>query len=217
MALKRIFILWVLGFAVLATARAELWPFGKEWEPANIFWRSEPMPIDMRRLAILPIATEQNDSILEEGRKNLADILGTELRKTAYFDFVNVSEADLERWSGRGAWKLSDELPETLLDEIRIRTGCDALLFVELSGYRPYAPVSMGWKLTIVDAMEHHIWWSVDETADSGRQDVARGAKRYFKENLSESNNKTIGLSLKSPRRFGQYVLNKLVGTMPPR
>ena len=217
MTFRKIASVFFILVVVAWPGHAGLWFSGEEWEPTNVYTRNEPTPIDMRRLAVLPIAARPESGVAEEGRANLSEVLREELRRTAYFDFVFVEESDMERWTGRRTWRYSDELPELFMDEIRLRTGCDAVLFVELAGYQPFPPVSMSWKLSIVDTKDHHTWWSVDETIDSRRKDVERGAQKHLKATYGKPAGKDARISMKSPRRFGHYALSKLLDTLPPR
>jgi hypothetical protein len=94
--------------------------------------------------------------------------------------------------------------------------GCDAVLFCQLTAFRAYAPLAVGWRLKLVDVRSRQILWAGDEVFDAGQSTVKTGARRYQLEHLHslESGGWTME---NSPRYFGQYTLACLLDTLPQR
>jgi hypothetical protein len=92
------------------------------------------------------------------------------------------------------------------------------VMFSELTVFKPYKPVVMGWKLHLIDSHRPHVWWASDLVFDSGNQAVANSAVKFSQENLSGgfkgASSETI---LLSPSRFGQYTLAASLGTLQGR
>ena len=94
--------------------------------------------------------------------------------------------------------------------------GCDAVIFPELTQYRPYAPLVIGWNLKLVSLKNQQILWAIDEVFDAGDIAVANGARRY--QMRREAANPALAESrqiLTSPRVFGQYTAETVLDTLP--
>jgi len=50
-------------------------------------------------------------------------------------------------------------LPPDFLDSLQRVYGCDAVLFCELSTFRAYAPLAVGWRMKLVDVRTRQILW----------------------------------------------------------
>ena len=188
---------------------------GPDYQVSNVFRLSSGLPQGFRRVALLPLAI---DPALEEAptaRQTLEPILLTELLKTKRFDVVRVSPEKLQQWSGRSHWSAEDKLPPDFLTKLNEETGCDGILFAELSRYRPYPPLALGWKLKLVAEPKGLTLWSVDELFDAGEARVVNSARRYENEHLKAGPSTDSPMILASPQRFGQYTLSSLLETLP--
>jgi len=191
---------------------------GEGYKPKNIFIKAGQWPLEIRRVAVLPMAYSETEPVAASGRDTLEPILQAELTKGQRFECVSVSPASLKKWSNREKWSASDWLPGDLIQTIKTETGCDAVLFPELTVYSPYSPLIIGWNIKLVSVNSQDILWSADETFDSSVKSVANAARRH--EYARDSSHPILADSrqvLDSPRRFGQYTLETLVATMPGR
>ena len=186
-----------------------------EFTPQNYHQTTPWLPRELRRVAVLPLTTLTADALTEAGRDQLEQMLSVELTRTELFEVVRVTPDQLRRWTGRPRWGVTDALPPDLLHRIEQQLGCDGVIFAELTAYRPYPPLAMGWKLHLVAADGTQVWWTSDVLYDAGNQTVARGAVRYEREyqahRLPASDPATI---LRSPGRFGQYTLAASLETL---
>ncbi len=191
---------------------------GPSYQPANFHLRSAVMPRELRRVAVLPLATAKDEPQLEAGREALEPIVWAELIKTKRFEVVKVSSEQLAIWTGRPAWKAEERLPDGFRGGLKGETSADAVLFCQLTEYRGYPPLGVGWSMKLVDAGPSPILWSVDEFFDAGNPQVVNAARRYCQQEARDTRNLSDSfLILGSPRRFGQYTASAVLATLPGR
>ena len=79
----------------------------------------------------------------------------------------------------------------------------------------------VGWKFSLVECAgekKGNILWSADEVVDSGKPEVARGARAYYADGIRNEMLVTDpSMVLYSPRQFGRYSLDELLATLPAR
>lgn len=192
---------------------------GPSYEPTNIYRSNEPLPVHLKQVAVLPLATTTGDSNTEFGKERLEPLLFKELNKTGRFELLRVSPQQLKEWTGGTAWTGDEKLPANFLKMLRQKTGCDGVVFSHLTYYKPFEPQAIGWRLKLVNAHNSpEIIWAADELFDAGTEPVMNAARRYYKDNLMTgdplSHSKTI---LTSPSQFAQYTLQALLTTLPAR
>lgn len=181
------------------------------YKPDNVHRAAAMLPADLRRVAILPLAGQSDCFQLGEGRIALDPVLQDELAKTKRFEVVRISPERMRSRTGRTAWSGDEVLPVKFLDTLREESACDAVLFCELTVFRAYAPLAVGWRLRLVDARTQKTLWAADEIFDAVDPAVARGAGRFDRQ-------RTDGwVMLNSPRRFGAYSAATLLATLPRR
>jgi hypothetical protein len=212
----------VLGIALLlcggcAENAAMRRAMAKPYQPANVHRSSPTLPAQLRRVAMLPV-TAAPDHAAQAGVRSLEPVLAAEFRKRGAFELIVVSGADLRAWSGREAWRRTEALPATLFARIREATACDAVLFSDLSTFRPYPPLAVGWHLSLVDVETQADYWAIDEVFDAGSPEVIVAAQQYYQAELAQPSVQLDSAAiLNSPRRFGQYSAAAAVATLPGR
>jgi hypothetical protein len=212
---------WAAGVVLLAAgceSPADRVAMAAPYSPSNIYLRESRLPKNLRRLAVLPIPRVDGDTAQSAGAEVLEPLLLSELRKTKTFDVDFINPTRLVSITGRSAWVPSDALPPDYFHKIARETGCDTVLFAQLTTYHAYPPLRIGWAMKIVDCEKQLTWWAVDEVFDAGNASVASGAVSYGKAefNLPDPVIDNPGM-LASPRRFGQYTISTVVGTIPGR
>jgi len=204
---------------------------GACYRPTNVYRESRLLPVGIKRVALLPMTTAGSAALLTAGAEALEPILYAELEKSKRFEVIAVSGAQLRQWTGQTGWNADEQLPSDLFERLREATGCDAVLFSQLTRYQPYQTLSIGWKLSLTEkaAAQNggktpakdagaHILWSADEVFDAGNPEVANAARSYYGQHLrDESPLADASTMLSSPGRFGQYSLGALLATLPER
>jgi hypothetical protein len=186
----------------------------------NVFQAGSVLPADLRRVAVLPTAWDESPSGLAQGGEMLGPLLLSELIKTRKFEVVNVTPEALRRESGRLSWTGEEVLPTDFLDSLQRVYGCEAVLFCELTEFRAYAPLAVGWRLKLVDARTHEIhvgrWTSSVRRGGGGGAGRARGSFIAGKPwGFHDAANDWRAAF--SPRQFGQFTLAKCLSTLPNR
>lgn len=215
---------WFIWFCVIVSSMA--WLAGESlageahglvpsYQPDNVHRAAAALPKDVRRVVVLPLACDMRSSELTEGCDVLGPILSAELIKTKKFEVVEIASEVLAARTGRTIWKASDPLPADFFDVVREATGCDAVLFAEITVFRAYAPMVVGWRLRLVDLRSRESLWAADEVFDAGRASVAVGARRYGRKEIDSHANQWSVLN--SPRQFGRYAAATLLEALPER
>jgi hypothetical protein len=188
------------------------------YKPSNVFCRGMAMDPDVKRVAILPMTALQPTEAFQKGVDSLQPLLHSELIKAKRFEMIVVTPEQLQNWTGQRVWRSDEQLPPDFFDRLREETGCQGVLFDQLTRYQPYQPVAVGWKLTLVFNKEHQIYWAADEVFDAGDDEVANAARDYESRHVvTQSPIPDPNAILSSPSRFGQYTLYELLTTMPQR
>jgi hypothetical protein len=175
----------------------------------------QPLPERIRRVAMLPLTSSLQSTAHETGRDLLQPALFGELSKSRLFEVVAVPTHKVEEWTGKRAWTPEEKLPASFLGRIKEETACDAVLFTQLTSFRAYPPLALGWRLLMVDATNAQVLWAVDEVFDAGDPAVINSARRY----AQDHSRTTPGLArehylLNSPREFAQFTANEVVRTI---
>lgn len=227
-------ILWALSFAISLFAGCATPPLdpgltGPFHKIGNFYLINHKLPDDIRRVAMLPLTTAQNSQSAVAGREVLQPELYGELSKSRLFEVIVVSGERLEQWTGKPAWSQEEELPADFLIKIKEETGCDAILFNQLTYYRPYPPLVVGWRLLMVKP-DGQVIWTLDEVFDAGEPAVANSARRHALETDRKNaefayqagtrhdavfTSRVPGWEwLNSPRFFAKYTANAAVATL---
>ncbi len=193
-------------------------PVLAHYHPSNIYSKSPVLDPDVRRVAVLPMATLQRTETFQAGVDSLQPLLRAEMSKAKRFELILVTPEQLQNWTGQRVWRADEQLPPDFFDRIREETGCQGVFFNQLTRYQPYQPVAVGWKMTLVYNKDRDIHWMADEVFDAGDESVANSARSYESDHIvTQSPIPDPNAILSSPSRFGQYTLHALLTTMPAR
>ncbi len=189
---------------------------GPVYTPSNIYRGVEKLPASLKRVAVLPLRVEGKDHATELARPGLENALRSEIARLGRFELVVVRPEQLRDWTGRLAWGSEEALPPGFLEKVRVETGCDAILFSQLTGFRAYPPLAVGWRLRLIDPEGARVWWAADEWFDAGEAAVANAARKHYMDRaprpLALADPQQI---LYSPLRFGTYTASALAATCP--
>jgi hypothetical protein len=206
-------------------------------KPLNVFVSSPTLPPDLKRVLVLPLACGQSVGDVSGGCQMLDPVLRAALVKTGKFEVVATDPETLRSCTGQLGWTGEEALPVNFFDSLKRVYGCDAVLFCELTTFRPNAPLAIGWRLKLADAKTGKILWAADEIFDAGNKSVARDAEQFEKaqqphhgifygaysflawcvDTPTRSALDDQWNVLHSPRYFGEYSAEKLVKTLPAR
>lgn len=208
-------LLLLLGNVGCASAKAVKDPvFGKEFQVSNVF--TAPLTHRVQRVAMLPLTAENSSSEVAAAPGLLSPVLNAALQQARRYEIVSVTPEQLLRWSGQKQWRTTESLPPELLNRIQTETGCDAVFFAHVTGFRAYPPLAVGWRLQLVSAQEARPLWATDEWFDASDATVVVSARKYQRAvpqpGMAPPDSWSI---LQSPRQFGQFTLSLLLNTLP--
>lgn len=184
----------------------------------NKFALFEKIPQHIRRVALLPITHEVDNWHASSSVSQIAPLLMTELKKLNRFETVAISPEQLSAWTGRKGIQASDILPLELLAKLQRDLGCDAVLLAHLQAYHPFKPLVVGWKFHLVDLRLQSVLWAADETYDASEGSIVELSTHYSKETYkADGGANDSERILLSPKRFNQFTLASIFGSLPPR
>jgi hypothetical protein len=183
----------------------------------NVFATAAKLAPDFRRVAVLPLTAGTTAGDLPMGCTALTPALWEQLSKTRKFEVVAVDGDRLRQATGRANWTGTEALPTDFFGFLRREYACDGVLFAELTTYRAYAPLAVGWRFKLVDARSGQIIWAADEVFDATRPAILRAAQRFEAPAAIWPFGQENWLAVNSPSRFGRYGAATLLDTMPER
>lgn len=206
----------LMGCSLLTPNRP---PNTPEFQASNAYQGSGQLPRSLKRVAVLALAVQHEDEAQREAiRRIMEPVLQAELFRAGRFEVIAVTAEQLRAWTGKAQWQASERLPLDFFERLRAETECDAVLFCELTTYRAYPPLALGWRLQLVAADGPQVWWAVDQFFDANEAEVANSARRYHLAHTSQPQALTDGREiLYSPRHFGSYSASVVVATCPKR
>ncbi|MGH8018564.1 MAG: hypothetical protein ACREIA_09775 [Opitutaceae bacterium] len=189
-------------------------PGGEPYQPDN-YTAVEAIPADVRRVGLLPLHSEEWSGA---EIAMLDSTFNAELGKFDRFEVLPISSGALAERFGRRSFLSSSALPSNFLERLRAGFDVDAVLFVDVTHYSPYQPISIGVRAKLVAVRSGEVLWAFDSIFDSAQPDVALAARQY-QQDLSRPAyplQNTAG-NLQSPARFVKYVAHAMFETLPPR
>lgn len=209
---------WLSLLAGCSTGRVTDTLIGSGYHPTNVYCEGPMLPAGLRRVAVLPLARAEDAADLAAGQAMLAPVLGEELAKNGKFEVVPVSPSWLQEHTSQTSWRADEKLPADFFHALKEAYGCDAVLFSQLTVFRAYPPLAIGWRLKLVADNTNEIVWAADEVFDAGRPSVVNGARRHQQEQQGGVSSLLDSQAiLSSPRRFGHYAASTLLATLPGR
>lgn len=191
---------------------------GVGYRPQNYYRSLGNLPVNIRRVVVLPMTCNEGSTDLDYGRDLLENVVVEELAKTKKFEVITVTPEQLRVWTGKTSWKAEEILPADIFKKIRSATECDAVLFCRVTQYRAYPPLTVGFSFKLVEAASAEFVWAADEVFDSSEPSVVNSARRYqlTREQLPASLSDSRSI-LNSPGGFGRYAASSVFQTLPAR
>jgi hypothetical protein len=186
--------------------------------PENIFTNAAVLPANLQRVAMLPVASEPSDQALAESCETFRPVILEELIHTRKFEVVSVDSELLRRRTGQTDWTGGETLPADFLGLLQREYACDAVLFCQLTAFHAYAPLTIGWRMKMVDVRTHKIIWAADEVFDAPK--VTKSFKSWLVQQVRQSEDQeslNYWVAQNSPEHFGRESAARLLATLPER
>jgi hypothetical protein len=187
-------------------------------QPDNVFKYPSPLPADLKRVALLPIACAGNTDDLVAGCRALQSVVTADLIETKRFEVKAVDAETMREHTGQPTWSGDEVLPHGFFESVREWSGCDAVMFCELTTYRAYAPVAIGWRMKLVDARTNRVLWAMDQVFDSKERSEQESFWHTMSAALPGSGETRPDWALwNSPAEWGRYSAARAFATLPDR
>lgn len=135
-------------------------------QPVQAYSATSRFPADVQTVAVLPVtvSTDLNSGYEDKAAAIITRKLPVEVQSLGIFRPTMISSDLVEKWTGRMMWSLEDELPLGFLETIARESGCDAILFSEVTEYRPYQHPAVGLRFNLIRASEENMEtiWQMD-------------------------------------------------------
>lgn len=174
------------------------------------------LPASIRRVVILPMYWNADAGA---GFLEFMDATMTsELNKTNLIEVVPLSRKDMVAVFGKSQIASYEVIPADSFDRLRAEYAADAVLMIDLTGYRAYKPLYMGIRSKLINIQTGESLWAFDNSFDAGDPTVAMGARRFAQlRDTTPYPLDTDSPILISPRLFSRYVAFMTFSTLPPR
>jgi hypothetical protein len=185
----------------------------------NVHKSVEALPADIRRVAVLPLAAQSGNAELADACETLSLVVYEEFAKTKKFEAVQISPDSLKNLSGAASWTGNEKLPANLLGSLRDSQGCDAVLFSELTVFRAYAPIAIGWRFKLVSTQTQQIIWAADEIFDAAQPSTTVEARHWMRDAIAGfyQSPKDDWTCFHSPALVGRDSVALVLATLPAR
>lgn len=183
----------------------------KPFVATNIY--STPMPRTIQRVAILPIYSSQS---LDIELNDLDTVFISSLNQQNLFELIPISRDDMEYLFKKRQFNSTELLPANFLTLIKERYAVNGLIFIDLTSYQPYTPITLGVRSKFIDLSQNKIIWAFDTIFDAGDPHVALSARKFQLQHHKVSYPLDTGnLILKSPRIFAKFAAYQTFSTLP--
>jgi hypothetical protein len=208
-----------LSFGLLACTttlpKADGARFGPYFKPSN-FQGVSALPSDLRRVVVLPIADSGRS--MEENMAPLDAAVVKALSLAARFECVHLTRDDCSRLTLSRVIRSVDVLPYDFFEKLSANTAADAVLFIDLTNYSPYPPLSIGVRARLVRLSDRSVLWAIDQTFATNDPMVENSARHYWLNQNGANAPADMSLAvLQSPSRFAEYVMSASFQTLPLR
>lgn len=186
---------------------------GPFFTPQNV--TADPTLGGIRRVLVMPVwgGTATN----EESAADLDPIFVRALQEQNRFEVVTLSRPECQRRFGARAVSSAGALPHNFVATVQRAFAADAVLFIDVTVFRAYHPLSLGVRSRLVTLNSTRLVWAFDNlfAADDAR--VANSARHFY---LQSGHQGVPGdltpAVLQSPGRFAAYVAATTFSTLPP-
>ena len=207
--------LLILTGCVSQPARADPSANVAPYQPRN-FAGDPVLPATLRRVVLLPVCT--GGIAPPETAEGLDHALLAALQKQTRFEVVTLSREESRLWFGAAEISSASALPPDYLGRLAAKFAAEGVLFVDLTVYQPYRPLSVGFRAKLALTAGIRIAWTFDEVISAGDPGVAGRARRAYQQ--ADRTSGQVDLSptvLQSPGRFAAFAAEAMFQTLPPR
>jgi hypothetical protein len=171
---------------------------------------------DLRRLRRVCFVQLSEDTGYPDIARRMSHSLRQELQAMGMFhvDLITADQHELRDWdpAQRGPYTIKE------LASIRRDLGCDAVLFGQVTSFKPYPSTQIGLYLRLIDLKDGRLVWAVDDTWDTTERATVARIRRYFFREMRETY-QPVGdeLAVMGTDAFQKFVSAEVVETLDSR
>lgn len=186
---------------------------GPFFTPANTL--GEPSLGGMRRVVVLPIWS--GDVAPPEAAAELDPAIVTALQREHRFEVVTLPREESRRRFRAEAMSSTGALPPELMAALKREYAADAVLFIDLTVYKPYRPLAIGFRAKLATIDAPRLVWTFDDVFSTEDAAVANSARNFFlgADRRGVPADLTPAV-LQSPGKFASYAAAAMFSTLPP-
>jgi hypothetical protein len=173
------------------------------------------MPARLRRLILMPVAG--GSEATPESCAVIDAVVVEALQHENRFEIVHLTREECQTHFQVEELSSVMPLPANFMAVLRRDYAADGVLFVDLTVYRAYQPLSIGLRAKLAMIDDAHLVWSFDNLYSADDPAVAASATRYLqaRETVMLPPDLTTVI-LQSPDRFASYAVASMFDTLPP-
>ncbi|AOS45084.1 hypothetical protein Verru16b_02160 [Lacunisphaera limnophila] len=187
---------------------------GPGYTPVN-FRGDAQMPGDLHRVVVLPL--HGGGLAAEETLEVLDGVLLNALQQQQRFEVIPLSRADCHRLYGAADFSSVAALPHGFLDQIATRYAVDAILFVDLTAFRPHQPLAVGFRAKLARAHDVRMVWAFDELFSAEDPNLRQSIRMRQRTAVQAPLVDPTPAVMQSPARFSAVAAELMFRTLPPR
>lgn len=168
----------------------------------------------IRRVVVLPAWV--GEGTRSESAAELDGVFLTALQQEKRFEVVAFSRAECLRRFRAEAFSSATALPNDLLAYLQREYAADAVLFIDVTIYQPYKPITLGLRSKLAAIDGSRLVWTFDNQFSAENPAAANGARQRLLERDRSVPADLTGIVLQSPSRFAGYAAAAMFATLPP-
>ncbi len=185
---------------------------GPFFTPANV--EREPTIGGLRRVVVLPIWAAH--PVTTESAAGFDEVFLNALQQERRFEVVALTREDCLRRFRRESLSSAGALPTNLLSVLKAEFAADGVLFLDLTVYSAYKPITLGVRGKLASIDGARLIWTFDNVFAADEPSVANAARHHFIDRDKAAPIDMTPAVLQSPSRFAAYVAAATFATLPP-
>ncbi len=185
---------------------------GPFYSPANV--EREPTIGGLRRVVVLPLWAAH--PVSNESAAAFDEVFLNALQQEHRFEVVALTREECLRRFRRESLSSSSALPTNLLAVLKAEFAADGVLFLDLTVYSAYKPITFGVRGKLASIDGARLIWSFDNVFAADDPAVANAARHHFIDRDKSAPTDMTPAVLQSPSRFAAYVAATTFATLPP-
>jgi hypothetical protein len=187
---------------------------GSYYAPAN-FRGDARLPDDVHRVAVLPV--HGGTVARTETAAAMDAVLLTALQRQTRFEVVFVTREECRRLFGAYDFSSVAALPHGFLEKLATHYAVDAVLFTDLTVYKAYRPLALGFRAKLAGVRDVRLVWAFDEIFSADDPRIRNSVRHFYRRSDRGAPSDPMTTVLQSPARFGAVAADLMFRTLPPR